>query len=494
MISDLDKIRRDVENFSSDVNKEYYLNWGGLKDELDISAVYEKYKHLFTKPLILEVKSKREQASGEDERKLRYLQAFFLDAYLGMTVKELTDKAETMQATGTVKADGEETPFRLAQVKMINEPDRKKREKLYQARNSFIDKINKPLLERMQKLHDTAKEFGYQNYAALFSDIKGIDFRALEKIMQDFIDRTESVYVGRMNEELQRRIGVRLEEAEKHDVSHFFRAKEFDEYFKKEDMLKTLKKMLANLGIRLDDQKNIYVDVEERPKKSPRAFCSAIRVPEDIKLVVMPQGGHDDYAALFHETGHAEHGAFTGSDLPIEYKWLGDNSVTETYAFLLEYLLTDENWLEQNIKIDKTEEYLKFIALYKLLYLRSYGAKIQYENRLHADSLKGMDEVHKKIGEKVLKYRHPANHYLITVDDGFYSAQYLQAWIFEAQLRRFLKKEFGDEWFNSREAGDYLMHMWANGQKYNVVELARMVGFAGLDIEPLTASVLKPLR
>ena len=493
-MSALDKIRDDIENFSSAMNKEYYLNQAGLKDELNISAIYERYKHLFNQQLILETKNKRKQASGEDERKLRYLQAFFLEYYLGMVVKELTDKAETMQTKGTIKPDGEEIPFRLAQIKITNEPDREKRQRLYRARNGFIDKINVPLLERMQKLHDTSKELGYENYTALFMDSKEINFQELENIMQDFINQTESIYTRRMNEELQEKMGVRLEEAEKHDVSFFFRAKEFDKYFTKTSMLSTLEKTLAKMGIRLEEQRNIHIDLEERPKKSPRAFCAPIKMPEDIKLVLMPQGGHDDYAALFHEAGHAEHFVCVNPDLPIEYKWLGDNSVTESYAFLLEYLLTDESWLRQNIRIDRAEEYLHFLGLYKLLFLRSYGAKLSYEIRLHTNNLDGMAEVHRKICEKVLKYRHPANHYLITVDDTFYCAQYLQAWIFEAQLRQFLQKEYGKEWFNSHEAGKYLMNLWANGQKYSVSELAKTLEYPGLDIEPLTALIMKQLR
>jgi len=427
-----DKIRIDVGNFCSDVNKEWYLNWAGLKDELNVSVIYEKYKHLFTKELILETRNRRKQTSGEDERKLRHLQAFFLEYYLDMAVKELTDKSETMQAKGTVKVDEQEIPFRLAFIKMINEPDREKRRKLFHARNRFVDEINVLLSRRMQRLHDASKEIGYENYTALFEDIKSVDLNALEHIMQDFISQTESIYTARMNEELQKKVRVRLKQAEKHDIRFFFRAKEFDKYFKKGNMLRTLTKALANMGIRLEEQRNIHIDLEKRPKKSPRAFCGPIRIPEDIKLAMMPRGGHDDYATLFHEAGHAEHFAFVNPQLPVEYKWLGDNSVTESSAFLLEYLLTDENWLKQNIKIEKAEEYLSLAALYKLLFLRSYGARLSYEIRLHTNDLKGMDEVYRSTLESVLMYKHPANHYLITVDDGFYSAQYLQAWIFEA--------------------------------------------------------------
>ena len=49
-------------------------------------------------------------------------------------------------------------------------------------------------------------------------------------------------------------------------------------------------------------------------------------------------GGREDYAALFHEGGHAEHYANVDAELPFEFRHLGDNSVTESYAFLLEHL------------------------------------------------------------------------------------------------------------------------------------------------------------
>jgi len=337
-------------------------------------------------------------------------------------------------------------------------------------------------------------ELGYTNYMTLFKDIKGIDFQRLEKLMQDFIAKTESAYTTRMNKALLDKIGVKLKDAEKHDLAFFFRAKEFDNYFKKEDAVVTLRKTLENMGLRLEKQKNIEVDVEERPKKSPRAFCSGIKVPEDVKLVIMPKGGHDDYAALFHEAGHAEHFGCVNPDLAVEYKRLGDNSVTETFAFLLEYLLTDENWLRQYTPLKEVKEYLTFLYLYKLYFLRRYGAKLSYELKLHtAETLGGMDKIYKETLEEALKFNHPENHYLMDHDDGFYCAQYLRAWIFEEQLRATLKERFGEEWFNNNEAGTFLKNLWADGQKYDVVEIARMLGHKDLNIELLLSSLQKSL-
>jgi hypothetical protein len=68
-------------------------------------------------------------------------------------------------------------------------------------------------------------------------------------------------------------------------------------------------------------------------------------VPDEIYLVISPHGGRDDYAALFHEAGHTEHYAHVDPSLPFEYRHLGDNSVTEGFAFLLEHLTEDPAWL-----------------------------------------------------------------------------------------------------------------------------------------------------
>jgi oligoendopeptidase F len=493
---DLDKVRLDVERFSTEREREVFLNWAGLKEEMNLSAIYKNYAHLFTEPLVLEVKERRKHVKGEEERKLRYLQEFFVSGYLDMVVKELTDKAQTMESKEKVKVGKEEIPFRLAAVKIANEPDRTKRSSLFKLRNMVIDKkLNPLLLKRMQQLHDTSIELGYKNYMRLVEDIKKIDFLSLEKLLNSFIDRTESLYVNRMDTALRDKVSIRLEDAERHDIAYFFRAKEFDNFFKKENAVETLRATLANMGIRLDKQRNIMIDAEERPSKSPRAFCSGIKVPDDIKLVIMPHGGHDDYAALFHEAGHAEHYGTVNPDLSMEYKRLGDSSVTETYAFLLEHLLTDENWLKQHIAMKDVKEYLDFFRLYILWFVRRYAAKLSYEIKLHTSAtLEGIDAVYETTLDKVLKFKNGKNFYLVDHDDGFYCAQYLRAWIFAEQLRAVLQKKFGEEWFNSPKAGQFLLKLWADGQKYDVIELAKMVGYSGLDINPLLTSIQKQLR
>ena len=99
------------------------------------------------------------------------------------------------------------------------------------------------------------------------------------------------------------------------------------------------------------------LDLDERPNKSPRAFCAPIEVPDRVVLVIQPIGGPDDWRALFHEAGHTEHFAHTSRDLSMEEKRLGDNAVTEGWAMLLQHLTDEPAWLTGMLDFARPNEY-----------------------------------------------------------------------------------------------------------------------------------------
>ena len=319
----------------------------------------------------------------------------------------------------------------------------------------------------------------------LYEDVKGFDLKALEAIMRPLLEKTRAMYNERMGRIVKERIGLGLREVEKHDVSFTFRANQFDDFFPKQNAVPSLVHTLERMGVDLERQRNIHLDVEERPRKDPRAFVSPVRVPGDIRLVVMPQGGHDDYATLFHEAGHAEHFGCTRADLPVEYRYLGDNSVTEGFAFLMEYLTGNRDWLSRFTGMKEPTAFLEYARAYKHYLLRRYTAKLSYEIALHTKGLESAPLRYKEILESALVFQHPESHYLMDIDDGFYTANYLRAWIFEAQVRRVLKETFGNSWFEKKSAGIQLQKWWSLGQKFRVEEILRDLGYSGLDIRPL---------
>jgi len=117
--------------------------------------------------------------------------------------------------------------------------------------------------------------------------------------------------------------------------------------------------------------------------------------------------------------------------------------------------------------------------------LRRYGAKLLYEQELHAGAGDPASRYTEILGS-VLKVHIAPEKYLEDVDDAYYAARYLRAWIFEVQMRHYLEREYGHAWFTQPAAGRFLVGLWRQGQRDNVVELARQMGYEGLDLEPLT--------
>jgi len=343
-------------------------------------------------------------------------------------------------------------------------------------------------------MHEGAEALGFKSYKDMCSKLKGIDYAALEAAMEEMLRRTEQAYVDGMDELLRATTGVALTEALPYDVAYAFRGQRYDEAFRKDDVTGSFFRTLRGMGIEPKSYHNIRIDDSDRPGKSPRAFCAPVKVPDDIRLVIRPSGGFDDYAAMFHEGGHSWHFGSTRADLDPEFRYLGDNSVSEAFAFLFDHLTSDAVWLRKQLGMEDPSEFVWFSTLRRLFFLRRYAAKLVYELKLHAGTMSPeFKNVYRTCLQRCLKFRHTEKRYLEDVDDAFYCAEYLRAWMLDAQLRSALEEEFGEEWFADPRSGKYLRELWSYGQKYTADELVKTIGYAGLDMDPLVREIERGL-
>ena len=488
---ELGRVRGDLEAFQNELMAEFYSNYAGLKDDLSTVPIYDRYSHLFSAEAIETIAKAGENTPPEEDlRWLRYLRTFSTMGYVDSAVKSLTDRANTWESKTTVAFEGEDVPYRMVPVKLRNEPDPDRRHRLFETKLVTMAELNTVLMERMARAHDLSTELGFKSYRDMCSSLKGINYRSFEETMEELLHRTERLYVDQMDALLLDKAGSALADTWSCDIPFVFKGEEYDKYFSKDRLVGAFYETLRAMGIEPESYRNITMDTEDREKKSPRAFCAPVRVPEDIKLVIRPMGGWKDYGAFFHEGGHAWHFGSTSRDLPAEYRYLGDNSVTETFAFLFDYLSADRLWLKRYLGIEDPGQFVRFALINKLMFLRRYASKLVYEMKLHQGRVSPeLAEVYRMTLQKGLKFRHTDRHFLEDVDDGFYCAEYLRAWVFEGQLRAVLKEKFGEEWFLNDKTGSYLRELWAYGQKFSADELVQTVGYIELDIEPLVQEI-----
>ena len=487
---ELDAYRAEADRFIAELDEEYYLHYAGLKDRLELEPIYERHGDLTT--------LERAQSLGaavDGDRRTRELWHFACEGYLGKLTREHAERQAEVEAELEVTVDGETIPFRMLRPTMANEPDRGRRERLDRAMWEATDEHLNPIYrDSIEVVREAVPGLGAASYVELHERF-GFRLRELAAQCQAFLDSTEQLYEQSVDRAMRDLLGIGLDEAERWDLQRMIRSPQWDEGFPGDKMVPALKATLADLGIDLDSQENVHLDIEQRPQKSPRAFCSAIEIPDRVMLVIQPIGGADDWRAFFHEAGHAEHYGNTSRDLAMEEKRLGDVAVTEGWAMLLQHLTDEPRWLSRRLDFPRPDEYAAEGMMWLLFFVRRYAAKLLYELEFFGDGDPGAmpRRYVELLGDATKIEPSPAN-YLADIDPGFYVYSYLRSWAFEAQLRDNLRERFGTDWFASREAGSLLRDLWAEGQRPTADELLREVSGSEIEMEAVAERVRESLR
>jgi len=485
----LDQYRRDYAEFNAAVLREHYLFGSGQKMTLELARIYERFGDLFSRQTIEKLKRQLDETSAHFESQrasLNHLLKFAIEQFLEDAVKALTEEISAYEAAATIELAGRTMTFQEAIVALATERRRATRQVIDNKRLAVIAAANDLRAERLLKLHEAARSLGYESYTTLFEQLRQLDYQAIFRAASPLLGRTESLYVARLSETLQRNIEIRVEEAERSDYLHLIRMTHYDARFPASRLLDVYRQTMAGLGINIEAQRHIEIDLHIRPHKKPRAYCIPIIVPDEIKLIIRPAGGQADYKALLHEAGHSQHYGWTAASLHPEFKYTGDYALTESYAFLFHHLLADRAWLSEFLSFADSHEFVRSFMLVELMMARRSIAKLGYEQRLHGseDFARAADDYAQSLTEAT-KFRTAKTEYLSDTDEGLYVANYLRAWALASQLRDYLQSRFGQRWWASPRAGNFLKEIWETGDRYTADEMASQIGIGPIAFDLL---------
>ncbi|MGH7559079.1 MAG: hypothetical protein ACREMD_15130 [Gemmatimonadota bacterium] len=397
-----------------------------------------------------------------------------------------------MEATATAQVDGAEIEYRGLPLEIRREPERGRRERLEEARLAIVSERLTPLLEKsLERSHEVAEELLDTTYDRYCEVLSGVDFDGLAEATDGLLAETEAVHEDLLRWYARRGlVGVGRQELCGHDLARLLYGSEHLAAFEADRMVPRISGMIEAMGLDPRADGRIEYDLEERPTKAPRAFYSPIRVPDEVKLVLRPYGGHDDYSTFLHELGHALHFAHTDLELPLEFRRLGDNGVTEGHAITLGHLMLLPVFHRRVMGIGDPLEFLRFAAFRELVMLRRYAAKFAYERSLHrigprpALAADYAERLSRATGVRV-----SAELYLDDVDPRFYCIRYLRAWMMSGALHGELRERYDEDWFLNPRTGEFLLELWSTGQSEPVETLVEGLGVERLSFAPLLQMV-----
>ena len=395
-------------------------------------------------------------------------------------------------------AEGEQVQYQAVAIAIANEKDRKKRIALDDARVKLVAREHAPLkLERIQREKDYIESLGIAStYNSAFEEITGVSLSALAAECAAFLRDSQSMWDDTLPHHLKKSIGIKPAEATRSDALALLRASEFDGAFPGNHLHESISRQLTEMGLDPIAGGRIIYDLGERDGKRARAFCAPTRVPEEVYLVLRPHGGQSDYTTLLHEVGHALHFANVRDDLPFEYRWLGDNSVTESYAMLMDHRMQDRGWLLRYTEIGSgnVDNFLRLAGFEELHYLRRYCAKLIYEVQAYggAADWKDLPDLYVQTLTAATTFQYRAADAFIDFDPRYYSTRYLRAWQLQAQINEALVSRFDVDWYRNPSAGPWMVNeLWAEGQRESAEEIASRVSARGeeLSFAPLLRNI-----
>ncbi len=476
----------DLERFSQEILREAYLVGAGRKSSGNEAAIYQRWGKLF-------LPSALERFPPGPPRCRQRLEEFVKVGYVDRAIAPWQDRRRNKLLRARVRSQGQEMPFFSASVLLAELPDREERHRLYGELSGVWRSVSEEEEAIWATFQEGVRSLGFSNGRTATEALFHYDVPHLLGQTRRFTDSTRGLFERLLRERADAE-GVPFQELRAYDSGRLLRGADWSRRFPKSGLVPFLKRFLRGTGLPWE---SFRPDLAVRPKKNPRAFCAPVRIPEEVYLVLRPVGGHDDYHTALHEMGHALHFGLTDPALHPVFRRLGDASLTEGWAFVLDLLFLNGEFRRTMIK---DPAFVRFFALSQLWMLRRYAGKIDYESRFFRNPLdpRSRADYVRSLARTTLvrpdEEGHMGDRWRSDIDPWMYTAAYLRAWMFAGAFTELLEERWGLRWWAHKGSGEFLARLWARGQYPTVEDLLEEFGLGELSLAPLERLLRRSLE
>lgn len=371
-------------------------------------------------------------------------------------------------------ADGRAVPFAAIPFEIEASPDRARRAALERALNDGRATLAPLAAEALGRARDAAASAGGEDYVRWRSMLSRHDIDALATAAAQLLDATDDMARESLAWLLRGRVDVPPREVAPHDLAFASRATDLDDLLAPDEQWR-LDDLVSRLGLDPKAGGRLVRDLDLEPGARWRPQCAVVEIPGEVHLIAGPARGLPQWRALLHELGRALF--LTGIDprRPFEHRWLGDPSLAEGYATLLDHLLLDPVWARRVLKLpaDRADRLARVAAPAALLGLRREAARLLHAIACARDLEAGeADELYLDLMTRATGVQPALAGRLADVTPELTPARALRAGLFEGLAHARLRDRFDEDWFVNPRAGDWLRGLFSGGHRRDLHEVA----------------------
>jgi len=484
-----ERIRNLAEPFLKLRARESYRYRTGQARRPDLGALYGEAGELFQEASITRIQRRLAGATGEEEQGYRFILEFLVNGRVAKTAAEDLEQRLIWVANASVEAESVgRIAVRTVPQALATTPSADQRRMIDRAWHDGLEDLEPIFQKTVDREHDVVRELGYGDYVEARELLTGIDLRGMARAAEAFLADTEDLYDDLMGRYLVPLAGVDPLDATRGDMYRVRWGEPYRHIFPGKGMVDTISNGLRGCGIDLEAGGRLRVETEGGFSQSQRTFWQPMDVPNRVVVVAGANEGWLGYARFLRSLGEGLHAAHTSPDLPLEFRWMGDWSVSFGFGLTLRHLVSTPEWLEEHhgLSGDDLRDYLVFAGYMELMTLRAWAGRLIYELELHSGGdVGGKAPLFAERMSEATGFRHDRRGYLWNVEAGVAVARKLRGAAFGALVVEYLVDRYGPAWFRDREAGFALLEMLSSGRRFTAPQLAMQIAAKPLRLDRL---------
>ncbi|HEX7177741.1 MAG TPA: hypothetical protein VF240_20950 [Pyrinomonadaceae bacterium] len=494
---DLGSYRSEYAAYCSALQRERHEHHAGRAPEPHLAPLRDRYADLWTRETIDELRRKLDDTPAHFETERAGLRALVHAACLNhaeASADEVAAELARCEAAACVEWGGEKIGAAETVELIAREADATRRRELAARWFDALRPCDDLRAARLYALAECVRALGFDGPRSLYEDASGVSLHGLASAADSFLERTAPTYMSHLARSTARENAFAAVGSLSHADELFFgRAKRLDALLTPRGERAAYAELMAGLGVRVEQQKNLIVEDGERGASTA---CFGVRPPDEVYLVAAgdAHAAWKSYSDFFFEAGRAQHFAWSSPETAArrpEFIHAADAAARTAAGFLFKSLFYDATWGVECLRLRPVEarELARSAALLELLDTRRDCAALRYA--LAVDEAGGvlseqLAEAYLSLyGEATGFARDPATRLLDTAG-ALDAAGRLRARLLAASLREHLRSRYGHRWYASRAAGGELTDIWNTALLHPAEQLARLAWGGTLEFDLLT--------
>ena len=322
-------------------------------------------------------------------------------------------------------------------------------------------------------------ELGFENYLDYCHEKKGLDYHYYYGFLKNLLLESDDIYFPAMEQWCKERFGRQLDELTRFDAINILGLGDLDVFLPKKPVEASMP-FFDYWEIDLENTPGLNLEIEWEKEKSSQAISFILQVPEEVYVLMKPEGGWIDVETLWHELGHGLSAVFTSPGLSIVEKDLATSfSLSESFAFLNQNIVLSIPFLENYLGIAPadSEKMHYYKVLKDLSMFRRYAAKFLAEYAMYETGNLSDGQPYAELMARYTGFYYQPESHLFDLVPELYSLDYILGWLAETIMEGHLNERSGSHWMFTQEAGRILKGWWQQGNQHDIplfLELNRL--------------------